>query len=659
MVWRSFYGRSPQKSTAPYLLSVAIVRLLLLRDECDGPTHMYLAKLTIKNFRAIASCDLRFSEGLNVIVGENNIGKSTVIDALRVLLPTIDQQSSILTDLDIGRANPKSPIELSYVFDGLSVDEEAVFIEALVPKGNGKYEAHFHVRLKGGKYGRRLTAQKWCGAQETQNLPTEVLDELISIYLPPLRNPTEGLKPGYFSQIARLVKCFSNATDKEALEDLAKKLDADLKEQAPISSASGAINQKIEDITGVDMSQKVTMSFTAPDFRKILGRLALWVEGMDVEQNGLGYNNVIYTAAVLSQLTHENKAAYRALLIEEPEAHLHPHLQTLLLRHLVEQAASQKLKKLGIEDAAAERDAEGALAPLPVQVIVTSHSPIFASQAPLDSVVSLHNDGMTLKCINVSELQIPDPQKRKLERFLDSTRAELFFARKIIMVEGIAEALLLPLFAKSIGVDLKDKAVSIVNVQGLNFDAFLELLVEKGIRIPCAVITDADPAKVNTEQVYPKRTEASIPSTTAAGLRTLETDLMKVFLSKKTFEYDLALNPANLPTLMKAYKKLHPKVAAKLETECEALECDNEPAGRCIADLEPCESCNFERTKLFFTSFEKSCESKGEFAQELALQIDNGEVFEPPPYILEAVRHVVGKDLVIPNPTFVFESSEL
>lgn len=168
--------------------------------------------------------------GLNIIVGENNIGKSTVIDALRALLPSIDQQNLNLTDLDICTGNPDSPIELEYIFDGLTRDEEAIFIEALIPYEE-RFQAHFFVRLSPGKYGRRLISKKWCGAHENQTLSSEILEELVSVYLPPLRNPTEGLKPGYTSQIARLIKCFSSKDDEERLISLVENVDEELKVQ--------------------------------------------------------------------------------------------------------------------------------------------------------------------------------------------------------------------------------------------------------------------------------------------------------------------------------------------------------------------------------------------------------------------------------------------
>ena len=86
--------------------------------------------------------------------------------------------------------------------------------------------------------------------------------------------------------------------------------------------------------------------------------------------------------------------------------------------------------------------------------------------------------------------------KKKLQRFLDATRGELFFARRILMVEGIAEALLLPVLTKIAGGCLKESAVTVLNADGLNFNAFLPLFGESRLGHPVAILTDEDAEKV-------------------------------------------------------------------------------------------------------------------------------------------------------------------
>lgn len=187
------------------------------------------------------------------------------------------------------------------------------------------------------------------------------------------------------------------------------------------------------------LAQVLALGISGTDFKGLSARLSLQADAFDIEQNGLGFNNLIYMAVVLSEMAKDPTAAYRGLIVEEPEAHLHPQLQTVLLDYLQ-----------SIQADAGEGD---------VQVFVTSHSPNFASIASLDSTVCLVDSAKGIKAFFPRDILFDKKPKehikkrQKLECYLDVTRAELFFARRVIFVEGAAELMLISVLAKKVGVE--------------------------------------------------------------------------------------------------------------------------------------------------------------------------------------------------------------
>jgi putative ATP-dependent endonuclease of OLD family len=528
------------------------------------------------------------------MVGENNSGKTAIIDALRLMLfSSRDFDALRLNEDDFRNGTDYAPIEISCTFCQLNDEDEVHFQECLVDIGDGKFDMRLNARVEFNKTTRRPNVKMWGGETEGGTIPSKLYDRFASIYLQPLRDPESGLRPGRHSQVSRLVDCLTEEAEQGQFEVIAKDANDKIRELKPVVDAREDINAQMASIAGEELAQETELIFSDPTFHRIIAGLQPEIEGLPFSLNGLGYNNLVFTAATLGTLRRSAQFSFRSILVEEPEAHLHPQLQVLLLRHLAKVAAEEG----GNE----------------VQVIASSHSPILASQAPIDSMVSVHECDGKVSAVSVCSIEMEGKLKKKLQRFLDATRGELFFARRILMVEGIAEALLLPVFAKLGGGSLKESAVTVLNADGINFNAFLPLFGEKRLGFPVAVLTDGDAAKIGDP-----------PSATATGLKAKEADIpnLRVEYSEITFEHELARSAGILPLMLEAFEIMHPVNGKALKEAVGGLDSDDKKAD------------------VFLAAFLQKRTSKGRFAQELAalLEASDLQAEAVPYYILEVLR---------------------
>lgn len=619
---------------------------------------MYLAELTIKNFRKLRDAKLKFQPGLNVLVGPNNVGKSAVVDALRTLLAGHEEPYPRLDVSDRHRpleGEPAGDISFHFVFKDLSHEDEADFIAALKPCADKTMEAHIHVRYTDADQTGRFRVKRWCGDHQDVALTSDMMENLRGVYLQPLRDAAQGLRPSRNSQLARLLHLLTDDDGREAINAALKELDDQLQQNESIKSTQAAISSRHGSMMGEQLAQVLAVGLSATDFQRLSARLSITAEALEIEQNGLGFNNLIFMAVVLSELAKNPDAAYRSLIVEEPEAHLHPQLQRVLLRYLA-----------GVPTGEGEKQ---------VQLFVTSHSPNFASNSKLESLVCLVENEAGVETFFPRDVEFAKGKREKLERYLDVTRAELFFARRVIFVEGAAELMLVDALAKVMGLDLRDYGVSLISVEGLNFDSFLPLFGEKGLRIPVSIVTDADPfeeeeildvaaseqsdaefeedllaeaayleetgtpdddeaaegaqkkKRVKRKEVYPSLGEEVRLSSNTVNMMGLQDGYVKVFHGVKTLEYDLALLEDNRGPMLTALADPHPRISKAL---------------RKIVDAAPDNTAKAKA--LFCGMFERKDSSsnvqKGRFSQALAEQILKTPGCKVPEYLQQAIRHV-------------------
>lgn len=272
---------------------------------------MYLHRLSIEGFRKLEKLEVRFQKGLNLIVGPNNAGKTAIIDALRVLLSSGDEGALRVSDLDLHVKKDGTSVTqstFSFVFRGLDIKEEADFVQALQPVYAGgaivEYEALLTIRYTSVPTSLRLQVKRWAGLHEETPITVEMLDDLRAVYLPPLRDPALGLKPGRASQIAKLIQCLvpTSSADAIEVEEALHKLDEELKKTKAIKGTQEAIAKRHSDMMGGILSQQIDVKLSSNDFKKVAARLGMFISSLEVEQNGLGFNNLIYMAIVLSEL---------------------------------------------------------------------------------------------------------------------------------------------------------------------------------------------------------------------------------------------------------------------------------------------------------------------------------------------------------------------
>ena len=340
-----------------------------------------------------------------------------------------------------------------------------------------------------------------------------------------------------------LLEAATAAASPEELQEAAKAIaeaNAQITELGPVKELGSRITGRTREMVGEHQALEAELGIAPLDPLRLLRDLRLFVDAKrrPIATASLGTLNVLYLALLelgLEQRLTGTEIAHVVMAIEEPEAHLHPHLQRVIFRRLLRPETSK------IEQTA----------------LVTTHSPHIVSVAPPRNLVVLRKVGDHTEATVAAEADLGEAEWNDIERYLDATRAELVFARRVLLVEGYAEQVLVPIIATSLGLNLDQLGISVCAIHGTHFGSYVRLLT--ALKIPWAVITDGDPnaegtrAGVRRAALLLERLESDAASPDDAG----------IFVGETTFEYDLlAASETNATAFFDVLESLGPTAPA-------------------------------------------------------------------------------------------------
>ncbi len=574
---------------------------------------MYISKIGIENFRNFNTQEIEFNDGVNVIIGHNNAGKSNLIKALALVLDSQGTKRLGVDDfnkhipLDELKANPPKiricitinqsvgedlnsddlvtvgnwltkldePYEASLTYEFFLPEKEKTnYLEAIV----NAEDLNVAWKIIKNDFIRLYVCKIWGGSTITQTVAdNEALQKFDFQFLDAIRDVERDMLTGKNTTLRNVLDFFmdyeiksdSNKLELEKKTEI-KKIKQDFSDRADalISNLQTRMKEGKEQILSYAKDTGASFNKAIPNFEgsisdfEMFSALKLIVEyetGIKIPatHNGLGYNNLIFMSLLLSKMQvnsdgkylGSNAKVFPILAIEEPEAHLHPAMQYQFLRFLKKNKTEKKVR----------------------QIFVTTHSTHITSSVYLDEMICLHNEkgetsvGYPGKTFSIDA----EKSKKYVQRFLDATKSDILFAQKVILVEGLAEQLLLSILAKYENESLEEKHIAVINVGGRYFDHFLHVfdsLKSNTLNKKIACITDRDPerkrkgVKTNFEKCYPFEFNSCVDTyeyKNNLGSYKYQPDThpnIALFSQDenfgKTFEYDLILHNPTLELLI-------------------------------------------------------------------------------------------------------------
>lgn len=439
---------------------------------------MYLKSIAIHNFRKLEKAECDFNPGLNLIVGPNDSGKTAIIDAIRFVLKQIVDDYSRITEDDFNDSDKEIHIEIVFSFNDCKeeelIEESSFFAEYLGFNSNGEPELKIWYNVKSNEIDIKFPSFRVGPSQDNAvEMDSRCRENLKAVYLRPLRDAENELKARPGSRISKILNKHEDIirNEDELIEYLEnfKIASEDFFKTGNGKDIKKEIDRLLREFDEQGDAGRKEIIFGPTEklnVLKTLEKLALYYS--NIPRPGLGTLNMIFISAELLHLSSQKVP--KLLLVEEIEAHLHPQRQLKIIKALQEESRKG------------------------IQMILTTHSPNLSSVIEIGRLSICHKGLIYSLAENKTELT--SENYSYLGRFLDVTKANLFFTQGVILVEGPTEQLIIPELAKILTESsLIDYGISIVSTNNLGFDHFVNIFKRKTTPynpISVAVVTDAD-----------------------------------------------------------------------------------------------------------------------------------------------------------------------